>query len=407
MEQGIGMVELGSVTHWLSGGTPNRSVEDYWNGDIPWISASTLQTTEVFDSDQHVTAEAVALGSKMAPVNSTLLLVRGSALHNEIRAGLVCSPVCFNQDVKALVPYKCVYPKYLTYFLLGRQNELLRLVSQAGNTAGVLDTKLVQAFNIWLPEYDEQQAIADSLSDVDALLESLEQLITKKRNLKQAAMQELLTGKTRLPGFDGEWGYRSLIEIAEFQKSNFDDGDWVEAEHITDKGIRLIQTGNIGIGDFVEKENRKYIYEQSFIKLHCKELQIGDVLICRLAEPAGRACLFPDIGEGRVITSVDVTIFRPRKEIVDRKFIVQYCSTENWFKAVLDNVGGTTHRRISRGALGKLLIPFPSIDEQSAIATVLSDMDAEITTLEQRRKKTRDLKQAMMQELLTGKTRLI
>ncbi|TNJ35888.1 restriction endonuclease subunit S [Prosthecochloris vibrioformis] len=153
----------------------------------------------------------------MAPVNSTLLLVRGSALHNEIRAGLVCSSVCFNQDVKALVPYKGVYPKYLTYSILGRQNELLRLVSQAGNTAGVLDTKLVQAFNIWLPEYNEQKAIADALGDVDALLESLDRLITKKRNLKQATMQELLTGKTRLPGFDGEWEVKRLGEITEIR----------------------------------------------------------------------------------------------------------------------------------------------------------------------------------------------
>ena len=109
-------------------------------------------------------------------------------------------------------------------------------------------------------------------------------------------------------------GASFLIEIAEFQKSNFEDGDWIEAEHITDRGIRLIQTGNIGIGSFVEKDVRKYIYEESFIKLRCKELRVGDILICRLAEPAGRSCIFPNIGEERVITSVDVTIFRIREE---------------------------------------------------------------------------------------------
>lgn len=265
----------------------------------------------------------------------------------------------------------------------------------------------LKSIRIALPKLEEQSAIATALSDVDSLLCELDNLIAKKRDIKQATMQQLLTGQTRLPGFEGEWGSRSLLDIAEHQKALFDDGDWVEAEHITDRGIRLVQTGNIGEGVFVDKAARKYIYETSFEKLKCKELKEGDILICRLADPAGRACLFPDIGESRTITSVDVTIFRPRSEIVDRMFLVQFFSTNEWFRMVLDNVGGTTHKRISRGALGKLKVPFPPVDEQQAIAETLADMDTNIHALEQRRSKTAALKQAMMQELLTGRTRLI
>ena len=294
--------------------------------------------------------------------------------------------------------------RWLTY-VLGRMH--LNRYSESSAQPGLSVSKVLKLPLAFPPIESEQCAIATALSDADALLDGLDQLIAKKRDLKQASMQQLLTGETRLPGFEGEWEHRSLIEIAEFQKSNFEDGDWIEAEHITDRGIRLIQTGNIGIGSFVEKDVRKYIYEESFIKLRCKELRVGDILICRLAEPAGRSCIFPNIGEERVITSVDVTIFRIREEAANPRFIVQYCSTENWFKSVLDNVGGTTHKRISRAALGKLLIPFPSIKEQTAIATVLSDMDDEIAAIEQRRAKTKDIKQAMMQELLTGKTRLV
>ena len=261
--------------------------------------------------------------------------------------------------------------------------------------------------SIPFPAPREQRAIATALSDVDALLEALDRLIAKKRDIKQATMQQLLTAQTRLPGFEGEWDVRSLLEIADNQKSLFDDGDWVEAEHITDQGIRLVQTGNIGEGTFVEKATRKYINEASFHKLKCKELEEGDILICRLAEPAGRACILPDIGESRVITSVDVTIFRPRLEIADRGFLVQYFSTSDWFKKVLDNVGGTTHKRISRGALGKLKVPFPPVEEQKAIAKVLTDMDADLEALRERRTKTAAIKQALMQELLTGRTRLV
>src|SRR5690606_37129676 len=126
------------------------------------------------------------------------------------------------------------------------------------------------------------------------------------------------------------------------KKELFDDGAWVEAEHITERGIRLIQTGNIGIGEFIEKKDRKYIFPESYRKLGCKEIKKGDLLICRLAEPAGRACILPDIKEEKVITSVDVTIFRPRAEVANREFINNIFSTPQWLSMVAERSGGTT-----------------------------------------------------------------
>jgi type I restriction enzyme S subunit len=189
---------LGELATFLSGGTPSRSNDDYWIGDIPWISATSLRCFEIWRSDSNVTKEAVTAGSKMAPVGSSLLLVRGSALHKEILCGLVTKPVCFNQDVKALVPHPQVVPRFLTIFVKGTAEEFLKLVSSAGNTAGVLDTKLLKAFAIKLPKLNEQTAIAAVLSDMDAELSALVARRDKTRDLKQAMMQELLTGRTRL-----------------------------------------------------------------------------------------------------------------------------------------------------------------------------------------------------------------
>lgn len=245
------------------------------------------------------------------------------------------------------------------------------------------------------PTLAEQEAIAEALSDADALIEAVEQLLAKKRQVKQGAMSELLTGKRRLAGFSGEWQEKSLLELAEGKKELFDDGDWIEAEHITDEGVRLVQTGNIGIGRFVEKEDKKYIYPSSFVSLHCKELRQGDLLICRLAEPAGRACVFPDIGDAKVITSVDVTIFRPPASIANRIFLANIFSTNQWFREVNDKSGGTTHKRISRGSLGRIKIKLPQIAEQTAIAEILSDMDAEISALEEKLVKARQVKAAI------------
>ena len=256
-------------------------------------------------------------------------------------------------------------------------------------------------------EPSEQRAIAGALGDVDALLGALEELIVKKRDLKHAAMQQLLTGKTRLPGFHGEWVVKTLFDLAGGKKDLFDDGDWIEAEFLSEDGVRLVQTGNIGEGVFVEKEEKKFVSEATFQKLRCKEIREGDVLICRLAEPAGRACILPRLDSYKAITAVDVTIFRPLPACANSRYLVQLFSTEKWFQTVNERCGGSTRTRISRSELGKIGIAIPPLPEQTAIAGVLTDMDAEIEALEQRLAKTRALKQGMMQELLTGRVRLI
>ncbi len=189
---------LGELAAFLSGGTPDRSNPEYWSGTIPWISATTLKQFEVSTSDQSVTKRAVRAGSRMAPLHSTLLLVRGSALHSEIRASLVIAPVCFNQDIKALVPSPRLAPKFLTYSIHANVARLLSHVTSAGNTAGVLDTQVLKVFEIWLPDLETQHQIVSMFDAVSDELDTLEAQLAKAQALKQGMMQELLTGRTRL-----------------------------------------------------------------------------------------------------------------------------------------------------------------------------------------------------------------
>lgn len=203
-----------------------------------------------------------------------------------------------------------------------------------------------------------------------------------------------------------EWKLLSVASLADNSKDLFDDGDWVEAEHLTDSGIRLIQTGNVGEGTFVDKEKRKYISEKSYTKLKCKELIVGDILICRLADPAGRACILPNIGEEKMITSVDVSIYRPKLDFADRGFLVASMNTPNWFKEIRERCGGSTRTRIARSELGKIKIPLPPLPEQKAIAQVLSTADSAIHTTEKIIAQKELRKKWLMQQLLTGKKRL-
>lgn len=203
-----------------------------------------------------------------------------------------------------------------------------------------------------------------------------------------------------------EWKLLSVASLADNSKDLFDDGDWVEAEYLTDSGIRLIQTGNVGEGIFVDKEKRKYISEESYTKLKCKELIVGDILICRLADPAGRACILPNIGEEKMITSVDVSIYRPKLDFADRAFLVASMNTPNWFNEIRERCGGSTRTRIARSELGKMKIPLPPIPEQKAIVQVLSTADAAIHTTEKLITQKELRKKWLMQQLLTGKKRL-
>ncbi len=169
---------------------------------------------------------------------------------------------------------------------------------------------------------------------------------------------------------------------------SFVDGDWIEAEFITKDGIRLIQTGNIGIGIYKE-QGFKYISEATFKELKCTEILPNDVLICRLAYPVGRACLVPDLGT-KMITSVDNCILKLSKYF-DSSFMI-YSLSSTYYLDYLETISrGGTRQRISRTMLGDLSILFPPLSEQRAIARYLDDRTRKIASLIEKKQKQIEL----------------
>ncbi len=159
---------LGSIAKFYSGGTPSKQTATYWGGTIPWISATSLKTSRIFDSDLRITEEGLLAGSRLAKKDDILLLVRGSALHQGIPIGIAIRDVAFNQDIKALRAQAGIDPNFLFYQLQGRRSELLGMVEFTGIGAGKLDTNKLQALPVELPYIEEQKgivAIARSLDD--------------------------------------------------------------------------------------------------------------------------------------------------------------------------------------------------------------------------------------------------
>ena len=146
---------------------------------------------------------------------------------------------------------------------------------------------------------------------------------------------------------------QSLNEIADF----FNDGDWIEKKDQSADGIRLVQTGNVGIIEFKDKDDKKYITEETFKRLNCKEVFAGDILISRLPKPVGRACMVPDLGY-RLITAVDCTIFRPKKDYSPKYLNFLINSPDALFQ-VDEYLTGSSRKRISRSNLEKIKLPIP------------------------------------------------
>ena len=191
------------------------------------------------------------------------------------------------------------------------------------------------------------------------------------------------------------WEQRKLSTLCD----KFTDGDWIEAKDQSDSGVRLVQTGNVGVAEYLDKpNNKKWISEETFERLHCEEVYPEDILISRLPEPAGRACIMPDLGT-KMITAVDCTIVRASKNI-SSKFLLQYLSSQAYFNEVNTCLAGGTRQRISRSNLANFDVPVSSNKvEQDAIGNLLCTLDYLITLHQRKLEKLKNIKKSMLEKM--------
>ncbi len=213
---------------------------------------------------------------------------------------------------------------------------------------------------------------------------------------KQQEKKQALVPKLRFPEFrkGQEWTAQSLKNVAHLL-----DGDWIESKDQSIDGIRLIQTGNIGVGHFIPKdESIRFISEATFSRLKCTEVIPGDCLISRLPDPTGRSCLIPDIGQ-RMITAVDCTIVRFNLKKIVPYLFVSFSQTSQYFSEVRAQASGSTRLRISRENLSNIKIPLSTLPEQQKIADCLSSLDELITVQAQKVDALKTHKKGLMQQL--------
>ena len=277
-------------------------------------------------------------------------------------------------------------------------------MQKLGGTRTRLYLDNLKRYALALPPFDEQKKIAEILSTQDKAIELQGRKIEELKRFKKGFLEKMFPRKgqkvpeKRFPGFTDDWEQRKLVSLCE----KFTDGDWIEAKDQSHSGVRLIQTGNVGSGEYIDKpSNKKWISEETFGRLNCEEVFAGDILISRLPEPAGRACIVPNLGT-KMITAVDCTIVRTATK-TNSKYLLQFLSSQSYFDEVNTCLVGGTRQRISRSNLAAFDVPMPEkYEEQKAIGEFLCGIDNLITLHQRKLEEMKKQKKALMQLLLTG-----
>lgn len=365
--QGLTTAEyLSSGDYFLVGGT------DFSNGFIDWKNCVYVKK-ERYDQDKYIQLQV-----------DDILVTKDGTIGKVAIIDKIIKPTTLNSGVFVIRPKKdSFYPKYLFYIL--RSNYFSDFLSKltAGSTINHLYQKDFVHYTFPAPStIEEQKQIANTLSDTDQLIQNLKTLITKKKAIKQGAMQKLLTGKKRLKGFTEKWETKKLGDI--FEISAGGDLDKESYSKTRSKTYCFPIYSNSHSKKGLYGYSKWFNYDGHFITISARG-GIGFTVY--------RNEKFNAIGR--------LLVLKPVME-VSCKFLEEYINLKVAFSNESTSVPQLTAPQVS-----KYFVSFPSIQEQHAIAQIFNDMDDEIAAFEKQLKKTKALKQGMMQELLTGKTRLV
>ena len=409
--------ELGS---FLGGGTPSTQNANYWKGTIPWISSSDINKDDINSlyPTRFITKEAInSSATQLCPKNTILIVSRVGVGKLAISE----KEVCTSQDFASFIPHHGD-SLFLAYSLLPIMQR--KACESQGTSIKGITVDEIKQIQIAIPSLEEQQRIAKALSDVDALISTTERLLQKKKNIKQGAMQELLTGKKRLPGFakssntkmtelgeiPEDWEVKKLGEIFEFRPNNTFTRDCLNDS----KG----KYQNVHYGDVLikypsildcSKETIPFINEGINVKFSKYGIVEGDIIIADTAEDetVGKAVEIYNLGNRKIVSGLHTFLCRKITNDFAPKWLGYFMNQSIFHNQLLPFITGTKVSAISRTAIQNVKVLIPPKEEQTAIANVLSSMDKEIETLNTKLEKYRNLKTAMMQQLLTGKIRLV
>lgn len=368
------------------------------SGDYPFFKVSDMnnrgnERTLVAANNYLAEYDRVRLGAYVFPSQTIVFAKVGAAVFLE-RKRLLGQPSCIDNNMAG---FQIIDPEvdvaYVQYYFqsirFGDHVSTTALPSLSGSVLGAISLPLP-------PTKREQQAIAKALSDADALIESLEAVIAKKRAIKQGAMQELLSGRRRLPGFDGDWVETHLGQVGDVLA-----GLTYSPTDVRDSGVLVLRSSNIQNGSLAFDDN---VFVQMDVPARSL-VQKGDILICvrnGSRDLIGKCALIDRRCDGMAFGAF-MAVFRSSMS----GFLFQQFQSDLVKRQIYEHLGATINQ-ITNKSLKSFVVPIPpTSSEAAAVADVLADMDSDIACMEDKLSKARMVKGGMMQDLLTGRVRLV
>ncbi|KAA6509068.1 restriction endonuclease subunit S [Helicobacter pylori] len=383
-------VRLGDVAEIIGGGTPSTQITSFWSGSINWFTATEIGITKyVYKSQRTITPLGLKKSSaKLLPIGTILLTSRASIGDCAILKVVATT----NQDFQSLIPLEKINNEFLYYLTLTLKNKLLKLAS-GSIFLGVSPNKIKNLL-IPLPPLNEQIAIANILSDLDRYLYALDALILKKESVKKALSFELLSQRKRLKGFNQNWQRVRLGDICEFG-----NGGAYETLIVENGDFKLISLNSIDIdGNLKNTMKRVNFYDNSLkqddIVMVLSDVAHGDFLGLCAVIPSNDYVLNQRMGR-----------LRKRNDCINILFLRLYINAnQKYFKM---QGQGSSQLNLSKKAIEDFEILLPPLDEQAAIANILSDVDSEITSLKNKKRQFENIKKALNHDLMSAKIRVL
>ncbi|WQS41392.1 restriction endonuclease subunit S [Helicobacter pylori] len=383
-------VRLGDIAEIIGGGTPSTQITSFWNGSINWFTPTEIGITKyVYKSQRTITPLGLKKSSaKLLPIGTILLTSRASIGDCAILKVVATT----NQGFQSLIPLEKINNEFLYYLILTLKNKLLKLAS--GSTFLEVSPNKIKNLLIPLPPLNEQIAIANILSALDRYLCSLDALILKKESVKKALSFELLSQRKRLKGFNQNWQRVRLGDICEFG-----NGGAYETLIVENGDFKLISLNSIDIdGNLKNTMKRVNFYDNSLkqddIVMVLSDVAHGDFLGLCAVIPSNDYVLNQRMGR-----------LRKRNDCINILFLRLYINAnQKYFKM---QGQGSSQLNLSKKAIEDFEIPIPPLDEQIAIANVLSGLDSEIISLKNKKRQFENIKKALNHDLMSAKIRVL
>ncbi|WRG01258.1 restriction endonuclease subunit S [Helicobacter pylori] len=383
-------VRLGDVAEIIGGGTPSTQVTSFWNGSINWFTPTEIGITKyVHKSQRTITLLGLKKSSaKLLPIGTILLTSRASIGDCAILKVVATT----NQGFQSLIPLEKINNEFLYYLMLTLKNKLLKLAS--GSTFLEVSPNKIKNLLIPLPPLNEQIAIANILSGLDHYLYSLDALILKKESVKKALSFELLSQRKRLKGFNQAWQRVRLGDICEFG-----NGGAYETLIVENGNFKLISLNSIDInGNLKNTMKRVNFYDNSLkqddIVMVLSDVAHGDFL--------GLCAVIPN---NDYVLNQRMGRLRKKNDCINVLFLRLYINAnQKYFKMQSQ---GSSQLNLSKKAIEDFEIFLPPLNEQIAIANILSDLDSEIISLKNKKRQFENIKKALNHDLMSAKIRVL